>query len=83
MLLISDRDYFQQDPCDLRDKIKPLIMATACTKIWWPFLGVAAAQWFTAEIYKPHTKPIVCSFLLFGRHLHPSFVDISICERIA
>ena len=49
-------------------------MTTACAKIWWPLLGVAAVQWFTAEIYKPHTKPIVCSFLLFGRHLHPSYV---------
>ena len=45
-------------------------MATACAKICWPLFGMVAVQWFTAEIYKPHTKPTVCSFLLFGRHLH-------------
>ena len=55
-------------------------MAIASAHIWGPLLGVAAVQWFTAEIYEPHTKPIVCSFSLSGRHLHPSLVDISICE---
>ena len=82
IILISDWDYFQQDPCDLRDKVKPPIMATACAKIWWTLLGVATVQWFSAEIYKPYTKPIVCSFLLFGRQLDASFVELSICERI-
>ena len=37
-------------------------MATACAKIWWTLLGVATVQWFSAESYKPYTKPTVCSF---------------------
>ena len=56
-------------------------MAIAIAHIWGPLLGVAAVQWFTAEIYKPHTKPIVYIFLLSGRQLHRSLVDISKCER--